>query len=86
MPEKTQVSSELKARAVFDAYTTLRAVEFALRKIQPLVAAHCEESRDLLAEAFPELRRVERVLQFTEEEIKTGGSHERPRHASTENI
>jgi hypothetical protein len=66
--------SELKARAVFDAYTTLRAVEFALRKIQPLVAAHCEESRDLLAEAFPELQRVERVLQLTEEEIKAGGS------------
>ena len=66
--------SELKARAVFDAYTTLRAVAFALRNLQPMVAAHCEESRDLLAEAFPELQRVEHILQLTEEEIKTGGA------------
>ena len=66
--------SHAKANAVFNAYSTLRAIEYAFRTTHPMVAAHCAESLDELREAFPELQRVEHILRLTEEEIKTGGA------------
>ena len=62
--------AELKAKAVFEAYSTLRAVEYSLRQTAPLVSAHCTGAREQLLAAFPELQRVETVFRLTEQEIK----------------
>lgn len=69
MGEPMSNESELKAKAIFSAYETLRGVEFALKTSHPLVAAHCTEARTSLLEAFPELRRVETVFQLSERAI-----------------
>lgn len=60
--------AELKAKAVFEAYSTLRAVEYSLRQTAPLVSAHCTGAREQLLAAFPELQRVETVFRLTEQD------------------
>ena len=61
--------TDLQARAIADAYTTLRAVQFTMKRMVPLMSAQCEEALELLREAFPSLMRLERIIRVGEQEL-----------------